>query len=92
MAYNDPWNSPVGFQLHPVQREPVCAALNSAILGKFDVLYLLHFKDCRVYEIYNRYDRRFMLTYLKKGLLQLARSYCPKMAVNWKSKKFYGDE
>ncbi|KAK7483031.1 hypothetical protein BaRGS_00025694 [Batillaria attramentaria] len=32
LAYPDPWNSPVGFQLHPVQREPVCAALNSAIL------------------------------------------------------------
>lgn len=32
LAYADPWNSPVGFQLDPVQREPVCAALNSAIL------------------------------------------------------------
>ncbi|PVD20735.1 hypothetical protein C0Q70_18896 [Pomacea canaliculata] len=32
LAYPDPWNSPVGHQLHPVQREPVCAALNSAIL------------------------------------------------------------
>ncbi|XP_013389065.1 ran-binding protein 9 [Lingula anatina] len=32
LAYSDPWNSPVGFQLDPVQREPVCAALNSAIL------------------------------------------------------------
>lgn len=32
LAYSDPWNSPVGYQLDPVQREPVCAALNSAIL------------------------------------------------------------
>ena len=33
LAYSDPWSSPVGAQLDPVQREPVCAALNSAILG-----------------------------------------------------------
>ncbi|XP_050396558.1 ran-binding protein 9 isoform X1 [Patella vulgata] len=32
LAYSDPWNSPVGHQLQPVKREPVCAALNSAIL------------------------------------------------------------
>ncbi|CAL1297085.1 unnamed protein product [Larinioides sclopetarius] len=32
LAYADPWSSPVGYQLDPVQREPVCAALNSAIL------------------------------------------------------------
>lgn len=32
LAYADPWNSPMGYQLDPVQREPVCAALNSAIL------------------------------------------------------------
>ncbi|XP_076060828.1 ran-binding protein M isoform X2 [Oratosquilla oratoria] len=32
LAYNDPWNSPVGWQLDPIQREPVCQALNSAIL------------------------------------------------------------
>ncbi|XP_022094479.1 ran-binding protein 9-like isoform X1 [Acanthaster planci] len=32
LAYSDPWNSPVGYQLDPVLREPVCAALNSAIL------------------------------------------------------------
>ncbi|XP_005995266.1 ran-binding protein 9 [Latimeria chalumnae] len=32
LAYSDPWNSPVGYQLDPVQREPVCSALNSAIL------------------------------------------------------------
>ena len=34
LAYSDPWSSPVGYQLDPVLREPVCAALNSAILGK----------------------------------------------------------
>ncbi|XP_076322472.1 ran-binding protein 9-like isoform X2 [Tachypleus tridentatus] len=32
LAYSDPWNSPVGHQMDPVQREPVCAALNSTIL------------------------------------------------------------
>ncbi|KAK2189475.1 hypothetical protein NP493_106g07006 [Ridgeia piscesae] len=32
LAYADPWSSPVGHQLDPVEREPVCAALNSAIL------------------------------------------------------------
>ena len=35
LAYTDPWNSPVGWQLDPLQREPVCQSLNSAILGKF---------------------------------------------------------
>ncbi|XP_014673319.1 PREDICTED: ran-binding protein 9-like [Priapulus caudatus] len=32
LAYADPWSSPVGYQLAAVEREPVCAALNSAIL------------------------------------------------------------
>ena len=32
LAYADPWLSPVGDQLDAVQREPVCAALNSAIM------------------------------------------------------------
>ncbi|CAL8100848.1 unnamed protein product [Orchesella dallaii] len=32
LAYADPWDSPVGLQLSSRQREPVCAALNSAIL------------------------------------------------------------
>ncbi|KAK6490694.1 ran-binding protein 9-like [Huso huso] len=32
LAYSDPWNSPVGYQLDSIQREPVCSALNSAIL------------------------------------------------------------
>uniref|UniRef100_A0A8D8VVP6 Ran-binding protein 10 n=1 Tax=Cacopsylla melanoneura TaxID=428564 RepID=A0A8D8VVP6_9HEMI len=32
LAYSNPWNSPVGWQLDPIQRETVCAALNSAIL------------------------------------------------------------
>lgn len=33
LAYANPWNSPVGWQLDPQQRETVCARLNSAILG-----------------------------------------------------------
>lgn len=32
LAYSNPWSSPVGWQLDPVQRETVCAKLNSAIL------------------------------------------------------------
>ncbi|XP_046783534.1 ran-binding protein 9 isoform X1 [Gallus gallus] len=32
LAYSDPWSSPVGNQLDPIQREPVCSVLNSAIL------------------------------------------------------------
>ncbi|XP_067003264.1 ran-binding protein 9 isoform X2 [Anabrus simplex] len=32
LAYSNPWNSPVGWQLSPVQRETVCSVLNSAIL------------------------------------------------------------
>lgn len=51
LAYSNPWSSPVGWQLDPQQREPVCAALNSAILGEFQIIcdtYLLHstFKSC----------------------------------------------
>ena len=33
LAYANPWNSPVGWQLDPQQRETVCARLNSAILA-----------------------------------------------------------
>ena len=33
LAYSDPWSSPVGGQLEAAGREPVCAALNSTILG-----------------------------------------------------------
>ncbi|XP_063994192.1 ran-binding protein 9 isoform X3 [Diachasmimorpha longicaudata] len=32
LAYSNPWNSPVGWQLDPQERETVCARLNSAIL------------------------------------------------------------
>lgn len=32
LAYNDPQNSAVAYLLDPMQREPVCSALNSAIL------------------------------------------------------------
>lgn len=34
LAYSNPWNSPVGWQLDPQQRETVCGRLNSAILGE----------------------------------------------------------
>lgn len=37
LAYSDPWNSPVGYQLDAIQREPVCSTLNSAILGRSSV-------------------------------------------------------
>ncbi|XP_055343672.1 ran-binding protein 9-like isoform X2 [Paramacrobiotus metropolitanus] len=33
IAYEDPWKSPNRHMLEQLQREPVCAALNSAILG-----------------------------------------------------------
>lgn len=42
LAYSDPWSSPVGYQLDTVQREPVCAALNSAILGKIGLVMYTH--------------------------------------------------
>ncbi|XP_048523507.1 ran-binding protein 9 [Dendroctonus ponderosae] len=32
LAYSNPWDSPIGWQLEPAQREAVCAQLNSAIL------------------------------------------------------------
>lgn len=32
LAYHDPWNSPLGYQLDPSQREHVSSLLNSAIL------------------------------------------------------------
>jgi hypothetical protein len=32
LAYHDPWNSPIGYQLESSQREPISAMLNSAIL------------------------------------------------------------
>lgn len=32
IAYSNPWSSPLGYQLCPSKREPVCSALNSAIL------------------------------------------------------------
>lgn len=34
LAYSNPWASPVGKQLSPSKREPICAKLNSAILGE----------------------------------------------------------
>ncbi len=41
LAYTDPRSSPVGYLLDPLQREPVCAALNSAILGMCTSCYTL---------------------------------------------------
>uniref|UniRef100_A0A8C5HAN1 Ran-binding protein 10 n=1 Tax=Gouania willdenowi TaxID=441366 RepID=A0A8C5HAN1_GOUWI len=38
LAYSDPWNCPVGQQLDPTQRESLCSALNSAILGNLHTL------------------------------------------------------
>ncbi|TSK82128.1 Ran-binding protein 9 [Bagarius yarrelli] len=37
LAYSDPWNSPVGYQLDSIQREPVCSTLNSAILETYNL-------------------------------------------------------
>lgn len=42
LAYANPWNSPVGWQLDPQQRETVCARLNSAILGKISVIFIFN--------------------------------------------------
>ena len=41
VAYSDPWSSPMGYQLDPVQREKVCASLNSSILGKNDIVFVM---------------------------------------------------
>lgn len=40
LAYSDPWNCPVGQQLDPTQRESLCSALNSAILGRKESTHL----------------------------------------------------
>lgn len=59
LAYADPWASPVGFQLDPVQREPVCAALNSAILGiqidSFNIssFNLFFFKELKYFNVFD---------------------------------------
>ncbi|XP_074617620.1 ran-binding protein 9-like [Acropora palmata] len=37
LAYTDPRNSPVSYLLDPVQREPICSALNSAILDSHNL-------------------------------------------------------
>lgn len=46
LAYTDPKSSPVSYLLDPLQREPVSAALNSAILGNSSLHYnaLYHFE------------------------------------------------
>lgn len=47
MCYPDPWSSSVGDQLDPAGREPVCAQLNSAILGNIQTLYATKtFRHC----------------------------------------------
>lgn len=45
LAYSDPWNCPVGQQLDPTQRESLCSALNSAILGKEHTVDTYHLTD-----------------------------------------------
>lgn len=47
LAYSDPWNCPVGQQLDPTQRESLCSALNSAILGKNCALHTHTHTQCR---------------------------------------------
>lgn len=62
LAYSDCWNSPVGYQLEHVQREPVCAALNSAILGS----YAFTRPPCgflRISPIAEKYDVFYLLVY-----------------------------
>lgn len=50
LAYSNPWNSPVGWQLDPQQRETVCAKLNSAILGKYTISILhIYILTCECY-------------------------------------------
>jgi hypothetical protein len=53
LAYPDPWNSTVGYQLNPDQREAICMALNSAILDRQGLpkqppleLALAHVNEC----------------------------------------------
>ncbi|CAC5419815.1 RANBP9_10 [Mytilus coruscus] len=53
VAYSDPWSSPMGYQLDPVQREKVCASLNSSILESYGLpkqppleLVIAHSTEC----------------------------------------------
>ncbi|XP_045778076.1 ran-binding protein 9 isoform X1 [Maniola jurtina] len=46
LAYSNPWDSPVGWQLEPVRREAVCEALNSAILEWQDMQWVSPVEAC----------------------------------------------
>ncbi|XP_061720462.1 ran-binding protein 10 isoform X2 [Cydia pomonella] len=46
LAYSNPWDSPVGWQLQPVRREAVCAALNSAILESMGMQWTSPVEAC----------------------------------------------
>jgi hypothetical protein len=53
LAYSDPWSSPIASLLNPIQREPVCDALNGAILESHQLskqspleLAVQHTKQC----------------------------------------------
>ncbi|XP_072942687.1 ran-binding protein 10 isoform X2 [Epargyreus clarus] len=46
LAYSNPWDSPVGWQLEPVRREAVCEALNSAILESQGMQWISPVEAC----------------------------------------------
>uniref|UniRef100_A0A2A4JKP0 B30.2/SPRY domain-containing protein n=1 Tax=Heliothis virescens TaxID=7102 RepID=A0A2A4JKP0_HELVI len=46
LAYSNPWDSPVGWQLEPVRREAVCEALNSAILESQGMKWISPVEAC----------------------------------------------
>ncbi|XP_063540472.1 ran-binding protein 10 isoform X2 [Cydia strobilella] len=46
LAYSNPWDSPVGWQLQPVRREAVCEALNSAILESMGMQWTSPVEAC----------------------------------------------
>ncbi|XP_023938394.2 ran-binding protein 10 isoform X3 [Bicyclus anynana] len=46
LAYSNPWDSPMGWQLEPVRREAVCEALNSAILEWQDMQWVSPVEAC----------------------------------------------
>lgn len=59
LAYSNPWNSPVGWQLDPQQRETVCQRLNSAILGKSNFLFTMCVTNIATKNFYYHYNRDF---------------------------------
>ncbi|CAH1640494.1 unnamed protein product [Spodoptera littoralis] len=46
LAYSNPWDSPVGWQLQPVRREAVCEALNAAILESQGMRWISPVEAC----------------------------------------------